>query len=312
VETAREQLPDAILMDVMMPVMDGFAATEALKSDETTKHIPVIIVTALDSRQDRLTGIEKGADDFLTKPPDAKELALRLKNNLRNKEFHDFLAQHNRILEETVAKRTRELRKGYVETVHRLTLAAEYKDEETGAHIRRISYYTRELAGALGMPAEFCECIFYASPMHDIGKVGIPDAILLKNGPLTNEEWEIMKTHSYLGAKILQGSDSPFLRMAEDIAYAHHERWDGKGYPRGLSGDDIPLTARIMNICDQYDALRSKRPYKPAFDHEKTVGIITRGDGRTMPEHFDPRVLAAFEKMTDIFADIFTTYRDDE
>jgi len=312
IEAARQYQPDAILMDVMMSTMDGFEATAILKSSEDTKHIPIIMVTALDSREDRLTGIAKGADDFLTKPIDGDELVLRLKNNLRNKEFHDFLEQHKQILETKVAERTQQLREGYIDTILRLTLASEYKDEDTGSHIKRVSFYAMELAERLGMDSGFADTIFYASPMHDIGKVAIPDAILLKQGPLDEEEWKIMKTHTTIGAKILEGSKSPFLEMAVDIARCHHERWDGRGYPAGLQGEDIPVTARIMNIIDQYDALRSRRPYKPAFDHEKTCKIITRGDGRTMPDHFDPEILASFKKATAAFADIFATHQDEE
>jgi len=312
VEVALSQQPDAILMDVMMPEMDGFAATEKIKTMEETKHIPVIMVTALGTREDRLTGIARGADDFLTKPVDLEELKLKLKNNLRNKDFHDFLAQHNKILEEQVSERTMQLREGYIDTIIRLTLACELRDDDTGAHIKRISLYTRELAGKIGLGSEIEDTIYYASPMHDIGKVGIPDNVLLKQGPLSDAEWGVMKTHPKIGADILKGSTSPYLQMAIDIAMCHHERWDGGGYPRRLKGEDIPMPARIMNIVDQYDALRSRRPYKPAFDHEKACRIITEGDGRTMPSHFDPAVLQAFKEHVGVFADIFDSYQDAE
>lgn len=324
VDTATREMPDLILMDVMMPEMNGFEATERLKSDEKTRLIPIIIVTALDSRDDRLKGISIGADDFLTKPVDLEELSLRVRNNLKLKDYHDLLKNYNTILEREVAERTAELQKtlqrldrahrkirfGYMETVYRLTLASEYKDEETGAHIKRVSFYTRELATTLGMDREFIDSIFYASPMHDIGKVGIPDNIIMKPGKLDQEEWEIMKNHTTIGGKILSGSGSPYLKMAKEIALSHHERWDGGGYPKGLKEEDIPLPGRIMNIVDQYDALRSKRPYKPALEHERVVEIITKGDGRTLPEHFDPEVLNAFIRSKERLREIYETHQD--
>ena len=310
VALARTEHPDCILIDVIMPEMDGLEATAQLKNDKDTAHIPVIMITALDSRKDRLAGIAAGADDFLTKPIDHEELALRLRNNLRNKEFHDFLENHKQLLEKQVAERTKWLREGYVDTIHRLVLASEFKDAYTGAHINRVSHYTREIAESCNQSSEFVESIFYASPMHDVGKVAIPDSIQQKPGPLDTLEWEVMKTHTTIGAEILEGSTSPYLQMAVDIAKHHHERWDGKGYPNGLKGEEIPLTARIMNICDQYDALRSERPYKQSFDHRKSCDIILVGSDRTSPEHFDPEVLEAFRKCRGRFAEIYEGLRE--
>jgi len=324
IEAAGRYLPDLILMDVMMPEMDGFEATERLKGNDATKHIPVIILTALNSREDMLRGIAKGANDFLTKPIDSQELTLRVLNNLKIKEFHDFLKDHNAILKQQVAEKTAEIKKAFdqldavhekvksshIETIQRLTLASEYKDEDTGLHIKRISHFTRELAFALGMDSSYSETLYHASPMHDLGKVGIPDNIILKPSRLIPEEWDILKTHTTIGAAILMGSGSEYLRMGEEIARSHHERWDGGGYPGGLKGEGIPMSGRITNLADQYDALRSKRPYKPALDHETVVKILTEGDGRTMPGHFDPGILDVFKRSCGRFREIYESFQD--
>lgn len=324
VEKSKTYKPDLILLDIMMPDMDGYEACDIIKTDPDTANIPIVMVTALAERDSKLKGLTVGANDFLTKPIDRAELTLRVKNLLKIKEFEDFMLRHNQILEEEVKDRTFELqeavyeiekahedtKKGYIETIYRLTLAAEFKDEDTSAHIKRISHYCKTISLKLGQSDDFIETIFHSSPMHDIGKIGIPDSILLKPGKLTSEEFEIMKNHTKIGGKILGDSVSDFLQAGEIIALSHHERWDGKGYPNGLKGEDIPLTGRIMNIVDQYDSLRSKRPYKPAFSHEKTYEIITKGDGRTMPEHFDPQVLAAFKDLADDFNKIFEEHQD--
>lgn len=312
VKKSKSYRPDLILLDVMMPVMDGFEACDEIKNDPDTAHIPVVIVTALADRDSKLHGLNVRANDFLTKPIDRAELTLRVKNLLKVKEFEDFMIKHNQVLEDEVRKRTfeldkanEELKSSYIETIYRLTLAAEYKDEDTATHIRRISYYCKTIGEKLGLQDEFVEIMFYASPMHDVGKMGIPDSILLKPGKLTSEEFEIMKSHTTIGARILRESRSEFLKAGETIALSHHERWDGTGYPHGLKGEEIPLTGRIMNIVDQYDSLRSRRPYKPGLSHKQTVEIITVGDGRTMPGHFDPDVLNAFVQSANEFNDIF-------
>jgi putative two-component system response regulator len=307
----KADLPDLILLDVMMPGMSGFELASRLKQERRTANIPIIMITALNDRESRLLGLEAGAEEFLNKPVDRSELRVRVRNLLRLKEYHDFLGNHNATLEQQVRERTEELTDSYRETVHAMVTAAEYKDEETGAHVQRISFYCLEMAEQLGMTKNFCETIFYASPMHDIGKIAIPDAVLLKPGSFTPEEWLIMKEHCAFGAQILARGKSPYLRMGTEIALNHHECWDGSGYPNGKKGEHIPISARIMNICDQYDALRSKRPYKPAFTHDKACHIITEGDGRTMPHHFDPQVLAAFKKIAGRLREVFDSTCDE-
>ena len=222
--------------------------------------------------------------------------------------LHNKLQDYNGVLEQRVRERTADLKESYLETILTLTRAAEHRDADTGAHVQRISYYSRELAKILGMDDEFVDKIFYASPMHDIGKLGIHDHVLLKPSGFTAEEWEHMKQHAIMGAKILGNNKSPYLQMGAEIALNHHERWDGTGYPNGKRGEEIPLAARIMNICDIYDALRSKRPYKSGFDHLKTMEIMTRGDGRIQPQHFDPVILEAFKQNHQLFCDIFDSH----
>ena len=304
-EAVTKQAPDLILLDVMMPGLDGYQVAGKLKLNPSTKNIPIIMLTSLSDRNSRLNGLNTGADDFLIKPVDGDELRVRVKNLLRAKEYSDSISRHNCILERRVRSHTDELHTSYLETIFALTRAAERRDDDTGTHVRRISHYARYLAETLGMNHDYCEMIHYASPMHDIGKIGIPDHILLKPCRHTPTEFELMKMHCELGADILFGFDSPYLKMGAEIALSHHERWDGTGYPNGLAGNGIPLTARIMGICDVYDALRSKRPYKPAFDHDKTMGIIIQGDGRTLPEHFDPNVLDAFKHCNQRFKEIY-------
>ena len=309
-ETVRSSEPDLILLDIMMPEMDGFEVTRRLKQDRRTEHIPIILITALEDQKSRTHGLAIGAEEFISKPINANEILMRVRNLLRLKQASDIIRDHNRVLEKQVRQRTRQLENAFVETILTLMRAAEYRDDETGAHVHRISFYTRSLAEALGMDTEFCKSIHYASPMHDIGKIGIPDHILLKPGGFEPEEWEIMKTHTTIGARILANCVSPYSKMGEEIALSHHERWDGSGYPQGLQGEDTPLPARIMQICDVYDALRSKRPYKEPIDHKTSITIILNGDGRTDPGHFDPDVLSAFSKCAGILRDIYDDYAD--
>ena len=203
-------------------------------------------------------------------------------------------------------QKNRELEQAYAETIIRLSLASRYKDEETGGHIERLSHYSKRLALAIGWPNEHAEQLYAAAPMHDVGKIGIPDAVLGKQGPLEEDEWEMVKQHPSLGASLLAGSSSPLLIMAREVAITHHERWDGSGYPYGLRGKAIPLTGRIVMLADQYDALRSRRPYKPSFSHQKTCDVMLNGNDRTKPSHFDPQLLETFREIHIEFDEIYS------
>jgi len=309
-DKVAEELPDIILLDIMMPEMNGFEVVARLKASDDNWDVPVIMVTALEDRKSRIQALDAGAEELVTKPVDRQELLVRVKNMLRLHAYSQLLKSNNELLEQKVAERTLELESSFKETLLTLLRAAEYRDDETGAHVRRISYYAEHLSTVMGKPDAFAKLIFHASPMHDVGKIGIPDAILLKPGGFEPEEWEIMKSHATIGHNILKDHSSPHLQMGAEIAQCHHERWDGGGYPQGLKGEAIPLPARIMQICDVYDALRSERPYKKAFDHATAYNIITKGDGRTEPGHFDPDVLAAFTSSADQLAVIYADHSD--
>lgn len=287
VETNR---PDLILMDVMMPVMDGFEAVEKLKADDNTKNIPVIFVTAMSEDADEEKGFRIGAADYITKPVRGPIVKARVK-------LHLALNNQKRLLEQQVSERTRELHEANRELeetrheiIRRLGRAAEYKDNETGNHIVRMSKVSRIIAEGLGLKDTESELILNASPMHDIGKIGIPDSVLLKSGKLDSDEWEIMKTHVGQGVEILEGHDSSLLKAAVKIALTHHEKWNGSGYPNRLKGEDIPICGRICAIADVFDALTSIRPYKEAWPVEKAVELLKSERGL----HFQPELVDIF------------------
>ena len=305
---------DLILLDVMMPGMDGFEVTRKVRQDSAHKLLPIILVTALQDTEDRVKGIEAGCDDFLSKPFDQDELLARVHSLLKVKAYNDLLANYRTELEAEVTKRTAELKRALekikvasMDTIYRLTMASEYNDKGTGAHIKRMSYYAAAVARQMGLDEDAIEAILYAAPMHDIGKIGIPDRILLKPGKLDPAEWEIMKQHPVIGAKILEGSDSEFIQLAEIIAHFHQEKWDGSGYPDQLKGTDIPLICRIVTIADVFDALTSKRPYKEAFTVEASFAIIRESRG----SHFDPDVVDAFFAIQDEILSIKAQFADE-
>ncbi len=284
--------PDLILLDIMMPEMDGYEVCRRLKANTQTRNIPVVFITTKTEEDDEVKGFELEAADYITKPFSPAIVRARVKTHLE-------LKRHRDHLEELVDERTEELRRTQMEIVNRLGRAAEFRDNDTGKHVKRLGHYCSLLGGALGMNKAEKSRLLHASSMHDVGKIGIADSILMKSGKLTPEEWEIMKTHTTIGSDLLGGSDSELLELAKTIALTHHEKWDGTGYPQGLKGEEIPLEGRITALCDMFDALTTKRPYKEQWSTDKSLEEIkSRRD-----KHLDPNLVDLFFKiLPDIIA----------
>ena len=293
----RETRPDLILLDINMPYLDGYQVLEQLKALNDPLLPPIVILTAQHGKEHLLRALAAGARDFITKPFDRNELLMRVRNLLEAQLAHRLLHTQRNELESMVRARTEELRNTQLQVVQRLGMAAEYRDEETGNHILRMSHISALLARAIGWSEDACDLMLNASPMHDIGKIGIPDCVLLKPGRFDPPEWEIMKTHATIGGKLLDGSDSDLMRMAREIALSHHEKWDGSGYPNGLHGATIPQSGRIAALADVFDALTSVRPYKKAWTVEAAVSLIVENRGK----HFDPELVDIFmQKLPEI------------
>lgn len=283
----EKEQPKLILLDIMMPDMNGFEVCEILKSTPALSHIPIIFVTALGDESDEFKGFELGAVDYITKPISPAIVRARVKTHLS-------LVQ------------AEQLKQAHVDLVHRLGRAAEYKDTDTGEHIARMSQYSKLLALEFGMGEQQAELLRQAAPMHDVGKIGIPDAILLKPGRLTPDEFDHMKQHAAIGAQILANSSSPLLQLAHKLAIEHHEKWDGSGYPNGLKGEQISVEGRIVAIADVFDALTSKRPYKEAWGVEEALEHMQAQAGK----HFDPHLINLFVNKLDAIIAIKNAYQE--
>lgn len=328
IELLRQDAPDVLLLDVMMPFVSGLEILDQMQADRKLSRIPVIMLTASVDRETRIQALDRGATDFLTKPIDPEELRPRLRNSLLMRSYETRLRNHALELEETVRNRTRELCSSRLELIHCLGRAAEYRDDDTGKHILRVGCFAALIARKAGLPGPYVEMIELAAQLHDVGKIGLSDAVLLKPGQLTDEERTLMQEHAGFGAAVLnahlqrkslvignpkigadslRSSRSPLTKMAASIALTHHEKWDGSGYPNGLAGNDIPIEGRITAIADVFDALRSKRPYKEPFSLDRSFGILLDGRGK----HFDPELLDYFLACRPEIEELDAKLRDD-
>ncbi len=321
---------DVIVSDIRMPGKDGLELLKLLQKSEITRNIPVIMVTGCNESDMKRRSLDLGATDLLNKPVCKEDLLARLHSVLRLKSYQDRLNNQNKILEQKVRERTVELESSRLDIIWRLGKIAEFRDEETGNHVVRVGWYCKIIAESLGMGEDFVEMLFLTSPLHDIGKVGMPDEVLLKRGRLNYEQWEIMKQHCEIGSEVFSqdyGGMKSFLawnrknahkrnkngsnllyKMAATITMTHHEKWDGTGYPKGLAGNDIPLESRIVAISDVYDALCSERPYKSAYSEDKAMAILSKEVGR----HFDPDVFKAFENALEEIRSVSVQFADED
>jgi putative two-component system response regulator len=303
-----ERDADLVLLDLRMPYMDGFQVMEQIHSSVEVgdDYLPVLMLTAEHDPKIKLRALELGATDFLLKPFDRAEVASRVRNILQVRLLNKRVRQQNAELEFKVRERTRELDETRLEIIRRLGIAAEYRDNETGMHIVRMSLFAQAIALRHGLSSEQAELLLNAAPMHDIGKIGIPDRVLLKKDKLDTDEWHIMRSHTTIGAQMLSGHTSPLLQMAAEIALSHHERWDGSGYPQGLSGEAISLEARIVAVADVFDALLAERPYKKPWPEHEAIAEIQR----LASKQFDPAVVESFLSALPELREIRARYRD--
>ncbi len=330
-EHLLETAYDAVVTDVKMPGLNGLDLLERIRQTDKTKDVPVVVLTGLNDRDLKERALDRGAVDLLNKPVEPGQLIARLRNVLQLKEYEDDMRARNALLTEKIRRQNIDLAQSRMSVVCRLGMAAEFRDEDTGNHVIRVGCFSRAVAAAMGMPRSFLEMLLLAAPLHDIGKIGIPDSVLLKPGPLSDDEWTIMEQHCEIGDRILREQSKaviplfdwyavephsmkeatenrdPVLDMAASVALTHHEKWDGSGYPQGLAGEAIPLESRIVAIADVFDALTSNRPYRLARPEEEAMTIIET----TVGSHFDPRVYAAFLRSLPEIRAVRTRFNDD-